>query len=51
MGALGYGKRTVVVKDIVGPFQLIAAVPKNIDGSTEWVKINKNVNELNLRLQ
>jgi len=49
VGALGYNKRNVEVTYLTDLFMLVHPMGKNIYESTDWVKIDKEVNELNLK--
>lgn len=49
VGAKGYNKREVETFYLTKHFMLIAEVPKDIENRIEWIKINKEVNELNLK--
>lgn len=48
-GALGYNKRTVEVFYLTPFFMIISEVPSDIDKRVEWVKVDKDVNELELK--
>lgn len=48
IGALGYNKRTVEVIYLTPLFMLTSEVPKDIDKRVEWIKVEKDVNELKL---
>ncbi len=49
VGALGYNNRTVEVFYLTPLFMIISEVPNNIDKKVEWVKVDKDVNELELK--
>lgn len=49
VGALGYNKRTVEVTYLTSLFMIINPVEKDIDNRVEWVKVDKEVNELELK--
>ncbi len=49
VGAFGYNKRDVETFYLTKHFMIIAEVPKDIETRIEWIKINKEVNELNLK--
>ena len=49
IGALGYNNRTVEVFYLTPFFMLTNEVPKEIDKRVEWVKVDKDVNELGLK--
>ena len=49
VGALGYNKRTVDVFYLTPLFMITSEVPKDIDKRVEWVKVDKDVNELGLK--
>ncbi len=49
LGALGYNKRTVEVMYLTDLFMIVSSVEKDIDERVEWVKIDKEVNELGLK--
>jgi hypothetical protein len=49
IGALGYNRRTVEVTYLSPLFMITNEVPSNIDKRVEWVKIDKDVNELGLK--
>ncbi|HMS68166.1 MAG TPA: hypothetical protein PKD18_08505 [Saprospiraceae bacterium] len=49
VGALGYNKRTVEVFYLTPFFMITSEVPNDIDKRVEWVKIDKEVNELGLK--
>ena len=49
VGALGYNKRTVEVTYITDLFMIVSPVKNDIDKRVEWVKINKEINELGLK--
>ena len=49
VGALGYNKRIVEVFYLTPLFMITSEVPNNIDKKVEWVKVDKDVNELELK--
>ena len=49
IGALGYNKRTVEVFYLTPFFMTTSEVPNDIDIKVEWVKVDKEVNELGLK--
>ena len=49
VGALGYNKRTVEVIYLTDLFMIVSPVEKDIDKRVEWVKVDKEVNELGLK--
>lgn len=49
ISALGYHKRTVEVFYLTPFFMITTEVPINIDKKVEWVKVDKNVNELGIK--
>lgn len=49
VGALGYNKRTVEVFYLTPFFMTTSEVPNDMDKRVEWVKVNKDVNELGLK--
>lgn len=49
IGALGYNKRTVEVFYLTSFFMITSEVPNDIDIRVEWVKVDKEVNELGLK--
>lgn len=51
IGALGYNRRTVEVTFVTPLFMITSQVPQNIDKKEEWVRIEKDVNELGLKGQ
>ncbi|MEI6950120.1 hypothetical protein V9K67_23245 [Paraflavisolibacter sp. H34] len=48
-GALGYNRRTVEVLYLTPLFMVIRPVPRDIDTDVEWIKVDKEVNELGLK--
>lgn len=48
-GALGYNKRTVEVTYLTNFFMIVSPVEKDIEEKVEWLKVNKEVNELGLK--
>jgi hypothetical protein len=49
IGALGYNKRTVEVIYLTPLFMLTSEVPNDIDKRVEWIKVERDVNELGLK--
>ncbi|HEU5052652.1 MAG TPA: hypothetical protein VFT78_06045 [Hanamia sp.] len=49
IGAMGYNRRTVEVVYLTPLFMITSEAPKDFDKSAEWKKVDKNVNELQLR--
>ena len=49
VGALGYNKRKVEVFYLTPLFMITSEVPTDIDKRVEWVKVDKDVNELELK--
>jgi hypothetical protein len=49
VGALGYNKRTVEVFYLTPFFMITSEVPNDIDKRVEWVKVDKEINELGLK--
>ena len=49
IGALGYNKRTVEVLYLTTFFMITSEVPNDIDKKVEWLKVDKEVNELGLK--
>lgn len=49
VGALGYNKRTVEVFYVTPLFIMTSEVPNDIEKRVEWVKVDKDVNELELK--
>ncbi len=49
IGALGYNKRTVEVTYLTDLFMIVRPVRKDINECVEWVKIDKEINELGLK--
>ena len=49
IGALGYNKRTIEVMYLTPLFTISNAVPDDIDKRVEWIKVDKDVNELGLK--
>lgn len=49
IGGLGYNKRTVEVFYLTPLFMITSEVPTDIDKRVEWVKVDKYVNELELK--
>ena len=49
VGALGYNKRTVEVTYLTNLFMIVSPVDSHIDKRVEWVKIDKEINELGLK--
>lgn len=48
IGARGYNKRTVEVIYLTPLFMLTSEVPNDIDKRVEWIRVDKEVNELGL---
>ncbi|MBR9855734.1 MAG: hypothetical protein GYB37_14335 [Algicola sp.] len=51
VGASGYNRRTVKVTYLTNFFMIIDPVEKDIDKHSEWIKIDKEINELGLKSQ
>ena len=49
VGALGYNKRTVEVLYLTDLFMIVSPVEKDIDERVEWIKVDKELNELGLK--
>jgi hypothetical protein len=49
VGAFGYNKRTVEVFYLTPLFMITSEVPTDIDKRIEWVKVDKDVNELGIK--
>ena len=49
VGSLGYNKRTVEVIYLTNLFMIISPVQEDIDNKVEWIKVDKEVNELGLK--
>lgn len=49
IGALGYNKRTVEVIYLTPLIMLTREVPNDIDKRVEWIKVERDVNELGLK--
>ncbi len=49
IGALGYNRRTVEVIYLTPLFMLTREVPSDIDKREEWIKVEKDLNELRLK--
>lgn len=49
IGALGYNDRTVEVLHLTPLFMIVNDMPKDIDKKIEWIKVNKEVNELHIK--
>jgi hypothetical protein len=49
VGAFGYNKRTVAVFYLTPLLMITSEVPTDIDKRVEWVKVDKDVNELELK--
>ena len=49
IGGLGYNRRTVEVIYLTPLFILTSEVPNDIDKRVEWIKVEKDVNELGLK--
>lgn len=48
-GAFGYNKRTVEVFYLTPLFMITSEVPNDIENRVEWVKVDKDVNEFDLK--
>ncbi len=48
-GALGYNKRTIEVTYLTKIFMITNSVEKDIKNKSEWIKIDKEINELKLK--
>jgi len=51
IGAFGYNRRTVEVIYLTPLFMLTSEVSDDIDKRVEWVKVDKDVNELELKFK
>ena len=49
VGARGYNKRTVEVMYLTDLFMIVSPLDKNIDKRAGWIKVDENVNELELK--
>ena len=49
VGARGYNKRIVQVLYLTSFFMITNKVPNDIDKRVEWIRIDKDVNELKLK--
>lgn len=49
IGALGYNKRTVEVFYLIPFFMITSELPNDLDKRVEWMKVDKNVDELGLK--
>lgn len=49
VGSLGYNKRTVEVFYLTPLFMITNEVPTDIDNRIEWVKVDKNINEIEIK--
>jgi hypothetical protein len=49
VGAFGYNKRTVEVFYLTPLFMITSEFPTDIDKRIEWVKVDKDVNELGIK--
>ncbi|MDR2921109.1 MAG: hypothetical protein LBV72_17315 [Tannerella sp.] len=49
IGGMGYNKRKVEVLYLTPFFMITNKVPDNIDDKIEWIKIDKDINELGLK--
>ncbi|RYE57188.1 MAG: hypothetical protein EOP48_06360 [Sphingobacteriales bacterium] len=49
LGALGYKSRTVEVLYLTPLFIIINDFPCNVEPQTEWIKVDKDINELGLK--
>ena len=50
IGALGYNKRTVEVLYLTPLFIITSEIPNNIDKKIEWIKVDEDINELELKM-
>jgi len=48
IGARGYNKRTIQVLFLTKFFMIVSPVPQDIDMHIEWMKVDKDVNELDV---
>ncbi len=48
-GALGYNKRSVSVFYFTSFFTITSEIPKDIEKRVEWIKVDKEINELDLK--
>jgi hypothetical protein len=49
VGAMGYNKRTVEVLYLTNLFMITNEIPKDIDQRVEWIKVNGEINELEIK--
>jgi hypothetical protein len=49
VGAFGYNKRTVKVIYLTDLFMIVSPVEKDFDDRVEWIKVDKEINELGLK--
>ena len=49
VGALGYNRRNVEMIYLTDLFMIVSPVEKDIDDRVEWIKVDKEVNELGLK--
>jgi hypothetical protein len=49
VGSFGYSKRTVEVLYLTPFFMIVSEVPSDIDKRAEWIKVDRDVNELGLK--
>lgn len=49
VGSLGYNKRTVEVCYLTPFFIIVSKVPNDVGKRVEWIKVDKEVNELELK--
>ena len=49
VGALGYNRREVEVFYLTPLFMITNKIPDDIDKRVEWIKVDKDVNELELK--
>ena len=49
LGALGYNKRKVEVTYLTDLFMIVEPVQNDIDKRVEWVKVDKEINELGIK--
>ncbi len=49
VGALGYNKRTIEVFYLTPLFMITSEVPTDIENRVEWVKADKDINEIGIK--
>ena len=49
IGALGYNKRTVEATYLTDLFMIISPVENDIEERVEWIKVDKEINELGIK--